>query len=51
MTSRRSCFEPINVTGSAILGSPKERRLEPQLTIGLLTDSSDRSQPSRLEPL
>lgn len=28
------------MTGSVSLASPKERRLEPQITVGLLTDAS-----------
>jgi hypothetical protein len=43
-TSPRSTSRPIRVTGSVSRGSEpgfsKERRLEPQITIGLLTDAS-----------
>lgn len=37
-TCPRSTSRPTGATGSASPGSPKERRLEPQITIGLLAD-------------
>jgi Transposase DDE domain len=37
-TCPRCTSRPMRETGSARAGSPKERRLEPQITIGLLTD-------------
>ena len=49
-TSARSISRPIRVTGFASPGFSRERRLEPQLTIGLLTartGSRSWSAPSR----
>ena len=39
-TCRRCTSRPMPVTGSASPGSPRRRRLEPQITLGLLTDAA-----------